>query len=210
MSLSVPPSLTPRQQKLLTYILDAIRGSGRPPTVREICRAFGYRSTGTARDHLRALETKGHLKKLPGKSRGLVPSNWPQILRAEFPPLPILGRVPAGGPLLADENIEGTLDLSEEFAGQKVFALKVHGDSMIDAGICQDDLVVVRAQDHAEPGEIVVALVDGESTVKRLARRAGKLWLQPANRRYQPIPVHGDTKVRGKVIGVIRSYERKF
>jgi repressor LexA len=206
----VPEPLTPPQQKLLTYILDSIRGGGRPPTVREICHAFGYRSTGTARDHLHALEAKGHLKKLPGKSRGLIPRNWPGILQEKFPPMPILGRVPAGGPLLAEENIEGTLDLSEEFAGQKVFALKVHGDSMIDAGICEDDLVVVRAQNHAEPGDIVVALVDGESTVKRLARRAGKLWLQPANPRYQPIPVEGDTKVLGKVIGVIRSYERKF
>jgi len=124
--------------------------------------------------------------------------------------MPILGRVPAGGPLLAEENIEGTLDLSEEFAGQKVFALKVHGDSMIEVGICEDDLVVVRAQNHAEPGEIVVALVDGESTVKRRARRNGKLSLEPANPRYEPIPVEGDTKVLGKVIGVIRSYERKF
>jgi repressor LexA len=203
-------SLTTRQQKLLTYILDSIRGGGGPPTIREICHAFGYRSTGTARDHLRALETKGHLKKLPGKSRGLVPSNWPKILRAEFPPMPILGRVVAGAPLLAEENIEGALDLSEEFAGKKVFALKVHGDSMIEAGICEDDLAVVRGQDHAEPGEIVVALVDGESTVKRLARRNGKLWLQPANRLYDPIPVEGDTRVLGKVIGVIRHYERNF
>jgi len=210
MRVFMPEPLTSRQQKLLTYILDSIRSSGRPPTVREICRAFGYRSTGTARDHLRALEAKGQLKKLRAKSRGLVPRNWPGILRAEFPPMPILGRVPAGGPLLAEENIEGTLDLSEEFAGQKVFALKVHGDSMIDAGICEDDLVVVRAQDHAEEGQIVVALVDGEATVKRLARRNGKPWLQPANDRYQPIPVEGDTKVLGKVIGVIRSYERKF
>jgi repressor LexA len=206
----VQESLTPPQQKLLTYILDSIRVSGRPPTVREICHAFGYRSTGTARDHLHALETKGHLKKLPGKSRGLIPYNWPKILRTEFPPMPILGRVPAGGPLLAEENVEGSLDLTEEFAGQKVFALKVHGDSMIEAGIYEGDLVVVRAQDHAEAGEIVVALVDGESTVKRLVRRNGKLWLQPANRRYEPIAVAGDTKVRGKVIGVIRSYERKF
>jgi len=206
----VQEPLTSQQQKLLTYISDNIRGSGRPPTVREICAAFGFRSTGTARDHLRALEVKGHLKKLPGKSRGLVPFNWPKILRVEFPPMPILGRVPAGGPLLAEENIEGSIDFSEEFAGQKTFALKVHGDSMIDAGICEDDLVIVRAQNHAEPGEIVVALVDGEATVKRLARRNDKLWLQPANRRYDPIPVEGDTKVLGKVIGVIRSYERKF
>ena len=204
-------SLTPPQQKLLTYILDSIRKSGSPPTVREICAKFGYRSTGTARDHLGALEIKGYLRKLPGKSRGLVPSNWSKLLRAEFLlAIPILGRVPAGGPLLAEENIEGTLDLSEEFAGQKVFALKVHGDSMIEAGICEDDLVVVRSQDQAEPGEIVVALVDGESTVKRLERRNGKLWLQPANPRYQPISITGDTRVLGKVIGGIRSYERKF
>lgn len=204
-------SLTPPQQKLLTYILDSIRKSGSPPTVREICAKFGYRSTGTARDHLGALEIKGYLRKLPGKSRGLVPSNWSKLLRAEFLlPIPILGRVPAGGPLLAEENIEGTLDLSEEFAGQKTFALKVHGDSMIEAGICEDDLVVVRSQEHAEPDEIVVALVDGEATVKRLERRNNKLWLQPANPRYEPIPVAGDTRVIGKVIGVIRSYERKY
>ena len=163
------------------------------------------------RDHLGALEIKGYLRKLPGKSRGLVPSNWSKLLRAEFLlPIPILGRVPAGGPLLAEENIEGSLDLSEEFAGKKTFALKVHGDSMIEAGICEDDLVVVRSQDEAEPGEIVVALVDGEATVKRLERRNGKLWLQPANPRYEPIPVAGDTRVIGKVIGVIRSYERKY
>lgn len=204
-------SLTPPQQKLLTYILGSIRKSGSPPTVREICAEFGYRSTGTARDHLGALEIKGYLRKLPGKSRGLVPSNWSKLLRAEFLlPIPILGRVPAGGPLLAEENIEGSLDLSEEFAGKKTFALKVHGDSMIEAGICEDDLVVVRSQDEAEPGEIVVALVDGEATVKRLERRNGKLWLQPANPRYEPIPVAGDTRVIGKVIGVIRSYERKY
>jgi len=174
-----------------------------------MCRAFGYRSTGTVRDHLRALEVKGHLKKQAGKARGLVPHDWPKMLRAEFPPMPILGRVAAGGPLLAEENLEGTLDLTEEFAGQKVFALKVHGDSMIEAGICEGDLVVVRAQEHAEAEEIVVALVEGESTVKRLARRNGKLWLQPANRRYDPIAVEGDTRVLGKVIGVIRHYERK-
>ena len=202
--------LTERQQKLLTFILANMRGTGRPPTVREICGAFGFRSTGTARDHLRALEAKGHLRKLPGKARGLVPSNWTGMLRAEFPPMPILGRVPAGGPLLAEENLEGTVDLSEGFAGQKVFALKVVGDSMIEAGICEGDLVVVRGQEAAEAGEIVVALVDGEATVKRLARRDGKLWLQPANKRYEPIAVEGDTRVLGKVIGVIRHYERKF
>jgi repressor LexA len=206
----VQEPLTPLQQKLLTFITTNIRGSGRPPTIREICGAFGYRSTGTARDHLRALEVKGHLKKLPGKARGLVPHDWAKVLRGEFPPMPILGRVPAGGPLLAEENLEGTLDLTEEFAGQRVFALKVVGDSMIEAGICEDDLVVVRGQESAEAGEIVVALVDGEATVKRLARRNGKLWLQPANRRYEPIAVEGDTRVLGKVIGVIRHYERKF
>jgi len=159
---------------------------------------------------LDSIESKGHLKKHRGKSRGLVPHDWPRLLRQQFPPMPILGRVPAGGPLLAEENVEGTLDLTEEFAGEKVFALKVRGDSMIDDGIREQDLVVVRAQAHAEPGEIVVALVDGEATVKRLARRGEKLWLQPANRRYDPIPVAGDTKVLGKVIGVIRSYERKW
>jgi repressor LexA len=199
----VSQPLTARQQKLLTFVLDHIRGKGHPPTIREIGRSFGFRSTGTVRDHLRALERKGYLRTMRGKSRGLLPQQW---LRA----LPIIGRVPAGGPLLAEENVEGTLDLSREFGGEKVFALKVHGDSMVEAGICEGDLVVVRAQDHAEAGEIVVALVDGEATVKRFARRAGKPWLQPANPRYEPIAVGGDTKILGRVIGVIRSYERRF
>jgi len=195
--------LTPPQKKMLHYITRHLRQEGHPPTIREIGRAFGFRSTGTVRDHLHALQRKKYLRSLPGKSRGLLPAEW---LRE----LPILGRVPAGGPLLAEENIEGTVDLSTEFTGDQVFALKVQGDSMIEAGIHEDDLVVVRTQDHAETDDIVVALVDGEATVKRLARRNGKLWLQPANPRYEPLPVAGDTRIAGKVIGVIRSYERRF
>jgi repressor LexA len=143
------------------------------------------------------------LRPVPGKARGLFPVHlWRGV--------PILGRVVAGAPLLAEENVEGTIDLTEEFRGEKVFALKVRGDSMKDAGICEDDLVVVRAQEQAEPGQIVVAQVDGETTVKRLARRQGKLELQPANDRYAPIPVTATTRILGKVIGVIRSYERKL
>lgn len=196
-------TLTAKQQKVLKFILDHTRDQGHPPTIREIGRAFGFRSTGTVRDHLRALGNKGYVRKLHGKSRGLLPQQW---LRS----LPILGRVPAGRPLLAEENVEDTLDLSQEFGGEKVFALKVHGDSMVEAGICEGDLVVVRTQENAEAGAIVVALVDGEATVKKLARRHGKLWLQPANSRYQAIPVADDTRIVGKVIGVIRSYERRF
>lgn len=188
---------------MLTYVLDHIRTKGHPPTIREIGRSFGFRSTGTVRDHLQALKRKGYVRALPGKSRGLLPEDW---LRG----LPILGRVPAGGPLLTEENVEGTLDLTREFGGEKVFALKVHGDSMVEAGICEGDLVVVRTQDHAEPGQIVVALVEGEATVKKLVRRSNKLWLQPANPRYEPIPVGDETRILGKVIGVIRSYEQKF
>lgn len=202
--------LTQQQQKLLDFLTEHMRGKGHPPTIREIGRAFGFRSTGTVRDHLRALENKGYLQTVRGKSRGILPFNWSRILRGESRELPILGRVPAGGPLLAEENLEGTLDLSREFGGEKVFALKVRGDSMIDAGICDGDMVVVRAQEHAETGQIVVALVDGDATVKRIVRRGSKLWLQPANASYQPIPVGGDTRVVGKVIGAIRSYERKF
>ena len=196
-------ALTEQQQRLLAFILDHIRTKGHPPTIREIGDAFGFRSTGTVRDHLGALEAKGYLRTLRHKSRGLLPQDW---LRA----LPILGRVPAGGPLLTEENVEGTLDLTNEFGGEKVFALKVRGDSMQDAGIHDGDLVVVRAQQRVEPEQVVVALVDGESTVKRLAQRGGKLLLEPANPRYEPIAVSATTHVVGKVIGVIRSYERKF
>jgi repressor LexA len=199
----VKQPLTQQQQKLLSFVLDHTRTKGHPPTIREIGRSFGFRSTGTVRDHLRALERKGYVRTLRGKSRGLLPTDWLKGLR-------ILGRVPAGGPLLTEETVEGTVDLTRDFGGEKVFALKVHGDSMVEAGICEDDLVVVRTQDHAEPGQIVVALVGGEATVKKLARRAGKLWLQPANPRYEPIPVEDEMRILGKVIGVIRSYERKF
>lgn len=195
--------LTARQQKLFSFVVEHIRTQGHPPTIREIGRAFGYRSTGTVRDHLRAIESKGWLRTLHGKSRGLVPHS---PLRG----VPILGRVPAGSPLLIEENVEARLDLSREFGGENVFALRVRGDSMMDAGIREGDLVVVRAQDHAESGQIVVALLDGEATVKRLVRRAGKLWLQPANPRYEPIAVNSDTRVAGPVIGVIRSYEGRF
>lgn len=196
-------ALTDRQAKLLRFIQDHIRAKGFPPTIREIGLAFRYRSTGTVRDHLRALTAKGQLRTTPGKSRGLLPSKLSLAV-------PILGRVPAGGPVLAEENIEGLLDLASEFSGENVFALKVRGDSMEEAGIHAGDLVVVRAQAQANAGEIVVATVDGEATVKRLGRRAGKLELQPANKRYQPIPVGPMTRVVGRVIGVIRSYERQF
>jgi repressor LexA len=199
----VKTTLTSQQKKLLKFITEHIRQESRPPTVREIGSAFGFRSTGTVRDHLQALRHKGYLRPAEGKARGLIP---------RLPPLalPILGRVPAGGPLLADENIEGTIDLSSEFSGDKVFALKVVGDSMIDDGIHEGDLVVVRSQDSAESGQIVVAHVDGEATVKRLVRKNGKLWLQPANARYEPILVAGETRILGRAIGIIRSYDRKF
>ena len=196
-------ALTDRQAKLLRFIQDHIRAKGFPPTIREIGQAFRYRSTGTVRDHVRALVAKGQLRTMPGKSRGLMPS---QLAAA----LPILGRVPAGRPVWAEENFEGTLDLMSEFSGEKVFALKVRGDSMEEAGIHDGDLVIVRAQEQGAEGAIVVATVEGEATVKRLGRRAGQWELQPANKRYQPIPVGATTRVVGRVIGMIRSYERRF
>jgi len=199
----VKQPLTKQQHKLLDFIREHIRSKGHPPTFREIGRSFGFRSTGTVRDHLRALERKGHLRALRGKARGLLP-------RDTFQGLPILGRVPAGGPLLAEENFEGALDLSRDFGGERMFALKVQGDSMIEAGILEGDLVVVRAQEQAEPGQIVVARLNGEATVKKLVRRGSKLWLQPANPRYEPIAVEGETCIVGRVIGAIRSYERRF
>ena len=196
-------ALTDRQAKLLRFIQDHIRAKGVPPTIREIGQAFRFRSTGTVRDHVRALVAKGQLRVTPSKSRGIMPH---QLASA----MPILGRVRAGGPVLADENMEGTFDLTREFSGDNVFALKVRGDSMEEAGIHDGDLVIVRAQGTVETGAIVVATVEGEATVKRLGRRGSQLELQPANKRYQPIPVGATTRVVGRVIGVIRSYERRF
>lgn len=202
----VNEALTDQQRRILDFIHDCARRSGRPPTVREICAQFGFRSTGTARDHLKALRAKGVLDHRPGESRGLHPARPVHAL-------PLLGVVAAGQPVMSDENVEGFINLTAPFHGQRngrTFCLRVRGDSMIGDGIFEGDIGVVRSQPTATPGDLVVALVDNEATMKRFVHRAGRKWLEAANPKYKPIPLTETARVIGRVIGILRSYEGKI
>jgi len=203
--------LTKRQEEILDYIVGKVRDEGFPPTLKEIAGCFGLASPNAARDHVLALERKGFLKRTGEKSRALTLS---PALRNAAPPAaahrgwPLVGVVPAGTPILAEENFEGYVDLNELFGrGDDTFLLKVRGESMIGAGINDGDLVVVHNQDRVASGEIGVAFVGGEATVKRLFHEEGSWRLQPENPAIDPIRVwDGDPEFRiaGKVIGVVR------
>lgn len=194
--------LTLKQKKVLKFIYDCIKIQNIPPTIREIGTEFNFSSTGTVRDYLKALANKGYLKISAKKSRAI------ELVREKLFSFPILGRVQAGLPTLAVEEIEGYLNLdSLVFSEDETFALKVCGDSMINAGIMPDDLVLVRKQNMAQHGETVVALVgEEEATVKKLSCEGNQYFLQPANPAYQPIPFDDSVSIIGKVISVVRRF----
>jgi len=193
--------LTDKQKQVLKFIYQSIRSSNLPPTIREIAAHFGFSSTGTVRDYLKALAKKGYIKVSANKSRAI------ELIRESLFSIPILGGVQAGLPSLAVEEIEGYLDLdSLVFSDDSTFALRVKGDSMIDAGIMPDDLVLVRRQQIAQTGETVVALIGDDATVKNLQKRGRQFFLEPANERYDPIPVNEDVSILGKVISVVRRF----
>jgi repressor LexA len=202
--------LTRRQEEILDFIVGRVRDEGFPPTLKEIAGRFGLASPNAARDHVLALERKGFLKRTGDKSRAL--SLDPALRAAASAPRgwPLVGVVPAGAPVLAEENFEGYVDLNELFGrGDGTFLLKVRGESMVGAGINDGDLVVVRHQEAVASGEIGVALVGGEATVKRLFHEEGSWRLQPENPAMDPIRVwDGDPEFRvaGKVIGVVRRF----
>lgn len=196
--------LTERQRAILEFIKDFVREQGLPPTVREIGEHFGL-DPHAVHDHLKALERKGYLKRDSSKARSLRLVEALEEGRVEQ--VPVLGRVQAGLPLLAVENVEGSLPVAEDWlGGAEAFFLKVKGDSMVGAHIQDGDYVLVRRQEVAEHGDIVVALLDDEATVKRLYRRGRALFLQPENPTMAPIEVKGEDRFRilGKVIGVLR------
>lgn len=195
------PQLTIKQKDVLKFIYHNVKNSNLPPTIREIASHFGFSSTGTVRDHLRALVNKGYIKVSANKSRAI------ELVRQTLFSIPIIGRVRAGLPTLAVEEIEGYLDLdSLVFSDDSTFALRVKGDSMIEAGIFPDDLVLVRKQSMALTGEIVVAMVGEEATVKRLNKKGSQYFLDPANANYRPIPIGENVVILGKVISVIRRF----
>lgn len=210
--------LTGKQRDVLAFIRSFQGRQGVPPTVREIAERFKV-TPRAAFDHLRALERKGALQRRPSAgrtSRALTPVE-PIGLRT-YRPVPILGRIAAGAPILAEENREGDLPIAPTaFAdrGEDVFALRVRGQSMIDAHICDGDLVLVRRQDSAQPNDIVVAILesevggDAEATVKRYLREGQRVVLRPENAAMTPIVVEpGERGVRilGKVIGLLRGF----
>ena len=195
-------SLTPRQQQVLEFIRESVRANGYPPTVREICSALNLSSPSTVHAHLANLERLGLIKRDPTKPRAL---DVVQDLRPR-PPLPLVGRVAAGQPILAEENIEELIDVPAFLRrDDDDFVLRVRGDSMADAGIFNGDFIVVHSQDQAQNGEIVVALVGDEATTKRFYNEGRTVRLQPENELYEPIIVNADeVELVGRVVGVLR------
>ena len=197
--------LTRIQANILAAIERRLDSGESAPSYRELREQFGWSSTGTVRDHLQALARKGYIE-LSG------PSHRHVKLRREHPRtsrIPVVGRVAAGVPILAEENIEGHLPVPEEWAGRGAsFALRVNGDSMIDAGIREGDYVVVRQRVSADNGDIVVAEIAGETTLKRFWRSGRTVVLKPENARYEPIEVRTDSSaIQGVVVGLMRNYD---
>lgn len=209
--------LTPRQLKILEVIQSALEQQGYPPSMREIGIAAGLSSPSSVKYQLEVLEEKGWIRRDPTRGRALeilLPEGADSSASADsldsinmdqMRAVPLVGRIAAGGPILAEQSIEESFPLPASLVGQgELFMLKVVGDSMIDAAICDGDFVVIRAQKTCEKGEIVAAMIDGEATVKTFSRRDGKIWLLPANPNFAPIP--GDhAEILGKVTAVLRS-----
>mgnify|MGYP001236018423 FL=1 len=198
--------LTARQQAILDCIKDKIRSNGYPPSVREIGEAVGLKSSSTVHAHLLQLEEKGLLKRDPTKPRAIIPVEMDIIAEAidDAISLPVIGNVAAGSPILAEQNIESYLPVPHFFVGQGThFILKVKGESMIEAGIMDGDFLIVRQQSDAVNGEIVVALIDGEATVKRFYRKDGYVELRPENSAFKPI-ITENVHIVGKVSGLLR------
>jgi len=192
------------REKVFRFVRDRLAG-GRPPTVREVMEAFGFRSPQTAREHLEGLLAAGRLKKEPGVARGF---RLPGRGEAPTVMVPLLGRVPAGPLDLAVEDLEGHLPVQTRSAPSELFSLRVRGDSMKDAGILDGDVVVVRRQPRADSGQIVVAMVGDEATVKRLRLKRGRVELHPENDAYAPIvPEPDNVKILGRVVEVRRTLE---
>jgi repressor LexA len=193
------------REKVLRYVRKRLSG-GLPPTVRDVQHAFGFKAVQTAREHLEALVAQGHLAKESGVARGY---RLPARGSSPTVQVPILGRVAAGGPSLAVEDLEGYVPLRSRRSPESLFGLKVRGESMLGAGILPGDLVIVRRQAEAAPGDIVVALVDDEATVKRFKVRRGHPELHPENPSFPVLsaPEHPFTIV-GRVIEVRRTLDR--
>ena len=201
--------LTRKQKEILEFIKKTMFKKGVSPTFREIMQFFGFKSIKTVQDHIKALERKGYIKKDPNKSRSIILEDFSKTLK-DTVRVPILGQISAGKPIFAEENIEGYINLDKFLIkhSKDIFALKVKGDSMINAGILDGDYVTVKKQPTVENGEIACVLIDNEATVKRFYKRDTHIELRPDNDKYQPIIVTQELNknifVLGKVIGIFR------
>lgn len=197
-------SLKPRQKQILNYIYDFFRENGYPPSVREICKATGLRSTATVHNYLLQLEEKGYIHRDPQKPRAIEILDEKVFNRGTIE-VPLVGRVTAGQPILAQENIEETyLFPKDMLPDADIFMLSIVGDSMVEAGILDGDYVIVKVTNTAENGDIVVALVNSnEATIKKIYKERNHIRLQPANRFMEPI-ILKDAQILGKVVGLYR------
>ena len=209
--------LSERQRTILDVIRASVTTRGYPPSIREIGDAVGLTSTSSVAHQLRTLERKGYLRRDPNRPRAVdvrgSDENVVQIVATDVEGsdslpeptfVPVLGRIAAGGPILAEQAVEDVFPLPRELVGEgSLFLLKVVGESMIDAAICDGDWVVIRQQSVADNGDIVAAMIDGEATVKTFKRRDGHNWLMPANPAYDPIP-GDDATILGRVVAVLR------
>jgi repressor LexA len=216
--------LTPRQRLVLQTIRDAVERRGYPPSMREIGEAVGLTSPSSVAHQLTSLERKGYLRRDPNRPRAIevimpgerVAAPAPAVAGPLFDEesyeqarptpsyVPVLGRIAAGGPILAEESVEDVFPLPRQLVGEgELFLLRVAGDSMVDAAICDGDWVVVRRQPVADNGDVVAAMIEGEATVKTFKRRDGRVWLLPHNPAYEPIPAEAAT-ILGRVVTVLR------
>lgn len=196
--------MTAKKQQILDFIRDYIKEQGFPPAVRDICKGVGLKSPSSVHVHLQSLQRMGYLERRDGKTRGLNVIA-PQGSVKSIPTVPILGRVAAGTPILAAEDIEGYVPYDDANSGYEHFALRVRGYSMKNAGIMPEDIIVVRKQENAENGDIVVALIEDEATVKTFSKKNGKVWLMPENEEFSPID-GTNAAILGKVVANIRYY----
>jgi repressor LexA len=215
---SAEAGLTERQRTILDVIRSSVTTRGYPPSIREIGDAVGLTSTSSVAHQLRTLERKGYLRRDPNRPRAVDvrgpdetavrPPVVTEVSGSDALPeptfVPVLGRIAAGGPILAEEAVEDVFPLPRELVGEgALFLLKVVGESMVDAAICDGDWVVIRQQNVADNGDIVAAMIDGEATVKTFKRTGGQVWLMPHNPAFDPIPGN-DAAILGKVVTVIR------
>ncbi|HEU4341632.1 MAG TPA: transcriptional repressor LexA [Candidatus Binatia bacterium] len=200
------PTLTPRQKEIYDFLLGSIREKGYAPSIHEIGARFKIASTNGVSDHLKSLEKKGYIRRI-GKRAIEVLNPLGKSLFAATRQVPILGRVPAGKPLITEDSVEGLIGVPAEMARGETFVLKVKGDSMIDAGILEGDYVIIRHQETAEKGEIVCAMINGEATLKRFHKKGDTITLKAENKNYPPITVsQGDFSILGKMVGLIRKF----